>query len=110
MVRISDSMASPLKIGVLTFHRCINYGSYWQARCLVEGLRARGHDAVILDHRSRRVDDAEWKCALQPVLPARVSPRDRLSYALKMVRFFRAFSALPLSPRFALDDPGAWTP
>ena len=24
------------RIGVLTFHRCINYGSYWQARCLVE--------------------------------------------------------------------------
>ncbi|MEZ2223471.1 response regulator transcription factor [Rhizobium sp. RCC_161_2] len=21
------------KVGVLTFHRCINYGSYWQARC-----------------------------------------------------------------------------
>src|SRR5437867_7124074 len=48
------------KVGVLTFHHCINYGSYWQARCLVEGLRARGHDAVILDHRSRRADAAEW--------------------------------------------------
>src|SRR5690349_8232637 len=44
---------SSLKIGVLTFHRCINYGSYWQARCLVDGLRARGHDAVLLDHHSR---------------------------------------------------------
>ena len=31
-----------MKIGVLTFHRCINYGSYWQARSLVEGLRSRG--------------------------------------------------------------------
>ena len=32
-----------MKVGVLTFHRCINFGSYWQARCLVEGLRSRGH-------------------------------------------------------------------
>jgi hypothetical protein len=92
---------------VLTFHRCINYGSYWQARCLVEGLRACGHDAVILDHRSPRVDAAEWQCALQPALPTWVPRRDRLRYALKMVRFFRAFSSLPRSPRFTLDDPGS---
>ncbi len=39
-------MASPLRVGVLTFHRCINYGSYWQARCLVEGLRVAFPSAV----------------------------------------------------------------
>ena len=39
-------MTSP-KVGVLTFHRSINYGSYWQARCLVEGLAKRGLDAEI---------------------------------------------------------------
>ena len=38
-----------MRVGVLTFHRCINYGSYWQARCLVEAIAARGHDAVLLD-------------------------------------------------------------
>ena len=48
-------MGSPRKIGVLTFHRSINYGSYWQARCLVEGLHARGHDAELLDHDCERV-------------------------------------------------------
>ena len=31
-----------MRVGVLTFHRCINYGSYWQARCLVEAIAARG--------------------------------------------------------------------
>ena len=61
---------APGKIGVLTFHRCINYGSYWQARCLVEGLRAAGHDAILLDHVSERVNRAEWRCALSPHLPA----------------------------------------
>lgn len=93
-----------MKIGVLTFHRCINYGSYWQARCLAEGLRSFGHDAVILDHESRRVDVAEWKCALRPVPGEDTS--DRPAYRRKMQRFFDAFDTLPLSPRFPLDQPG----
>jgi hypothetical protein len=92
-----------VKIGVLTFHRCINYGSYWQARCLAEGLRAFGHDTVILDHESRRVDFAEWKCALRPV-PG-TGALDRAAYRRKMQRFFDAFDTLPLSPRFPLDRP-----
>jgi len=94
-----------LKIGVLTFHRCINYGSYWQAKCLVEGLRARGHDAVILDHNALSVNLAEWRCALQPVLPTAVPKSDYPLYRQKVLRFFRAFAALPRSPRFALDNP-----
>ena len=89
-------MDGPVKIGVLTFHRCINYGSYWQARCLVEGLRAGGHDAVILDHASRRVDLAEWRCALRPTFPA--TRMDRPEYRRKVHRFHQAFAALPLSP------------
>ena len=94
-----------LKIGVLTFHRCINYGSYWQARCLVEGLQARGHRAEILDHDSRRVNIAEWRCAFQPVLPTPVPESDHASYKKKIHGFFRAFDSLPLSPRFPLDNP-----
>ncbi|HVJ39424.1 MAG TPA: polysaccharide pyruvyl transferase family protein [Stenotrophomonas sp.] len=94
-----------MKIGVLTFHRCINYGSYWQARCLVDGLRALGHEAVLLDHASRRIDVAEWKCALQPTLPVPVLPADRARYRRKMLRFFAGFHALPLSPRFPIDTP-----
>lgn len=97
-------MAATRKIGVLTFHRCINYGSYWQARYLVEGLRAHGHDAVLLDHDSGRVNLAEWKCALRPVLPAAVPAADYPLYRTKIRKFFQAFSALPLSPRFSLDD------
>jgi hypothetical protein len=94
-----------LKTGVLTFHRCINYGSYWQARCLVEGLQARGHNAVILDHHSRRVNLAEWKCAYRPLLPTPVPQSDYPLYRKKIKSFFRAFDTLPLSPRFPLDNP-----
>ncbi|MDQ3846566.1 MAG: polysaccharide pyruvyl transferase family protein, partial [Bacteroidota bacterium] len=94
-----------LKIGVLTFHRCINYGSYWQARCLVEGLQALGHNAVILNHESRRVNLAEWKCAYRPVLPTAVPESDYPLYRKKILQFFLAFDRLPLSPRFSLDHP-----
>src|SRR4051794_26834308 len=105
MVRISDSMASPLKIGVLTFHRSINFGSYWQARCLVEGLRARGHRAELLDHDCKQVRRAEVCCALQPELPRR-TPRALLkSYAAKTRKFARAVAALPLSRPFSLHEP-----
>ena len=98
-------MAARLKIGVLTFHRCINYGSYWQARALVEGLRALGHDAELLDHHCRQVTWAEWRCAFQPTLPEPTPRSDFGGYAAKARRFLDAFRLLPQSKRFALDDP-----
>lgn len=99
-------MSSPGKIGVLTFHRCINYGSYWQARSLVEGLRRRGLDAVLLDHDSARVNRAEWKCALRPLLPAPTPRADHRLYARKARKFFQALARLPRSETFPLDEPG----
>ncbi len=95
------------KIGVLTFHRCINYGSYWQARCLVEGLRSRGHDAVLLDHESREVTSAEWRCAFQPLLPERSSLADQRLYGAKVRKFLADFDRLPQSRPFPLDQPHA---
>jgi len=93
------------KIGVLTFHRCINYGSYWQGRHLVNGLREMGLDAVLLDHRSGAIDKAEFRCALQPTLPIRSTRADRLRYRLKTARFLQEVEKLPLSPPFDLDEP-----
>jgi hypothetical protein len=91
-----------MRIGVLTFHRCINYGSYWQARCLVEGLRNLRHDAVLLDHRSAQIDLAEWRCALSPV-PGDRSGRE--AYGRKVRAFFQAFDQLPQSLPFELEHP-----
>lgn len=96
---------TPRRIGILTFHRCINYGSYWQARCLAEGLRAWGHDAQLLDHHSDDVARAEWRCSFQPALPQR-SPRiDLPAYKAKNRKFLAAFDTLPQSPRFPLHRP-----
>ena len=94
-----------MKVGVLTFHRCINYGSYWQARCLVEGLRAQGHDAELLDHDASYVRWAEWRCAFQPLLPVRTARADMPRYAAKARKFLDAFDRLPQSRRFPLDRP-----
>jgi hypothetical protein len=93
------------RVGVLTFHRCINYGSYWQARCLIEGLGTMGMDAVLLEHRSARVDRAEWRCALEPLLPVATKPNDYPFYKSKIRKFFDAVASLPLSAPFPLEKP-----
>ena len=95
------------KVGILTFHKCINYGSYWQARCLVEALRARGHEAELLDHDCRCVRRAEAKCALQPKLPERTPRRELPQYRSKTRKFIDAIAALPRSRRFSLHEPEA---
>jgi hypothetical protein len=97
-------MSSPKRVGILTFHRCINYGSYWQARCLTEGLRARGHDAVLLDHHSRGINLAEWRVALHPI-PDAPPASHRSAYVAKTRKFFEAFDGLPLSRPFPLLEP-----
>lgn len=98
-------MAGRKPLGVLTFHKCINYGSYWQARCLVEGLGQRGNQVVLLDHDSPQIRAAELRCAVQPALPERTPSRVRISYKSKVRRFLDAFTRLPLSKRFAIDRP-----
>lgn len=95
----------PRRTGVLTFHRCINYGSYWQALGLVEALRARDIDAVILDHRSTAVDRAEWRVALRPTLPTPVPQSDIPAYRRKVEKFARAWCSLPLSKPFPVESP-----
>jgi hypothetical protein len=95
------------KLGILTFHKCINYGSYWQARCLAEGLRARGADVELLDHDCKCIRRAEVRCALQPALPERTPLHQLKEYAEKTRRFVRAIAQLPLSKRFSLHEPEA---
>ena len=95
------------KIGVLTFHKCINYGSYWQARCLVEGLRRQGHDAELLDHDCKCIRRAELRCAFQPKLPERTPRAELRQYASKTRKFVDAIAALPLSRTFSLHEPEA---
>jgi hypothetical protein len=95
------------RLGILTFHKCVNYGSYWQARCLAEGLSKRGYNVEILDHDCNGVRWAEARCALQPKLPERTGRHELRHYVEKARKFINAVAELPLSKRFALHDPGA---
>lgn len=45
-----------MKIGILTFHRAINYGAVLQAYALQETLRSLGHDVWVIDYRQPRVE------------------------------------------------------
>jgi hypothetical protein len=99
-----------MTIGVLTFHESINYGSYWQARCLVEGLAAWGKPAVLLDHRSPAVRSAELRSAYQPELPARTPRRHHRAIGRKVRAFAEAVAALPRSAAFPLDRAGEAPP
>nr|WP_314444384.1 polysaccharide pyruvyl transferase family protein [uncultured Sphingomonas sp.] len=96
-------MSGP-RIGILTFHKCINYGSYWQARCLAEGLSEGGAEVELLDHQCSDVAQAELDCALEPTLPEPTPARHRSAYASKVRAFEQAFAAMPLSPGFSLHD------
>lgn len=95
---------------MLTFHRCVNYGSYWQARGLVEGLRARGLDAVLVDYCDAPSTVKEYRVALRPTLPTPVPRGDVQAYKRKARRFFEAFERLPMSRPFALDRPEEMEP
>ena len=95
------------RVGVLTFHRCINYGSYWQARGLVEGLRARGFDAVLMDYPSPLV---ETRVAFRPTLPTPVPRADVAAYKAKTRTFIEAFERLPRSGCVDLSCPGESEP
>lgn len=92
-------------VGVLTFHASINYGSYWQARCLVEGLAGRGRSVTLLDHESAAVRSAELRSAFQPDLPRRTPRRHFPALGRKVRAFAQAVADLPRSPAFPLDHP-----
>ena len=99
-------MSGP-RIGILTFHKCINYGSSWQARCLAEGLGSDGASVELLDHDCPEVRRAELRCALRPTLPEPTPARHRSAYKAKARTFDQAFADLPLSHSFSLHDASA---
>jgi hypothetical protein len=98
-----ETMSGP-RLGILTFHKCINYGSYWQARCLAEGLAAGEARVEVLDHHCPSVRRAELRCALEPTLPEPTPREHRSAYKAKVRTFDEAFAAMPQSAPFSLHD------
>ena len=50
-----------MKIGILTFHRAINYGAVLQAYALQETLQGLGHEMCVIDYRQPRVERTDRK-------------------------------------------------
>lgn len=46
-----------MKIGILTFHRAVNYGAVLQAWALQTFLQNKGYDAGILDYRCKAIEE-----------------------------------------------------
>lgn len=49
------------KVGVLTFHRAVNYGAVLQAYALVQTLKKIGMDAEIIDYRNEKIEESYYK-------------------------------------------------
>ena len=50
-----------MKIGILTFHRAINYGAVLQCYALQETLKRMGHNVEVIDYRQPMIEKA-YKC------------------------------------------------
>lgn len=47
-----------MKVGIITFHRAVNYGAVLQAYALQQAIKKTGNDAEILDYRCTEVERA----------------------------------------------------
>lgn len=47
-----------MKVGIITFHRAVNYGAVLQAYALQQAIKKTGNDAEILDYRCPEVEKA----------------------------------------------------
>ena len=46
-----------MRVGILTFHRAINYGAVLQCYALKETLSSLGHDVYVIDYRQPYVEE-----------------------------------------------------
>lgn len=46
-----------MRVGILTFHRAVNYGAVLQAWALQTFLQSRGYDASIIDYRCKPIEN-----------------------------------------------------
>lgn len=46
-----------MKIGILTFHRALNYGAVLQCYALQETLKKCGHEVYVIDYRQKKIEE-----------------------------------------------------
>jgi len=89
-----------MKIGVLTFHRAINYGAVLQAYSLVEKLKTEFPEDVveIVDYNCKAREFYNLKCPI--VFFLRRSPREAIQKIIQTRTFKKFAKRLPLSKSF----------
>lgn len=50
-----------MRIGIITYHRALNYGAVLQAFALTEFLRSNGFDAEVVDYRCPRIESDYYR-------------------------------------------------
>ncbi len=88
------------KIGILTFHRALNYGAVFQAYALQKALRNMGAEADIIDYRAPFNEKRFRRKKLSEILSIRelYSIIFRNSYKLNSRKPFESFNAnIPMS-------------
>ena len=68
-----------MKIGIITFHRALNYGALLQAFALRYSLEKLGADANLLDYRNDTIEEAY----VYPSFFQRKSIKDKLKYIIQ---------------------------
>ena len=53
------------KIGIITFHRAINYGALLQTYALQKVIKRMGHDCIIIDYRNVLLEERHQKKRLR---------------------------------------------
>ncbi len=89
-----------MKIGILTFHCAHNYGAVLQAYALQEYLRAKGHEARIIDYRPQSLvsfyKPFDIRCCLSP--KTFISKSLLLPLSMKRAAGFERFIRTRLRP------------
>lgn len=102
-VRSNSTRRKVTKVGILTFHRCVNYGAYWQVRCFSDYLTRLGFEPQVLDYGWRGHLKSEIKHALRPNRSAPLG--DIIRNGIKSLKCFRAQQAMRRTPSFPLHNP-----
>lgn len=50
-----------MRIGIITYHRALNYGAALQAFSLTEHLKSKGYNAEVIDYRCPRIESDYYK-------------------------------------------------
>lgn len=76
-----------MKIGILTFHRAINYGAVLQCYALQEIIKELGHDVFVIDYRQSFIEKGykywHWMWFLKKI----PFPRKMFLYITKTIKF-----------------------